>query len=89
MARIIARDARLGFRERGSDLSLHIGIPRATVTADSAHVMVGYRQQITRTGDLNFYIEENQYLFARDAAGWRYVRRVFVRHGDGGCVRGR
>jgi hypothetical protein len=89
VARIISRDARLNFRERGSELSLYIGIPRASVTADSAHVLVSYRQRVSLTGDLDSYMEENEYVFARDAARWRYVRRVFVRHADGGRVRGR
>lgn len=35
------------------------------------------------------YIETYWYLFVRDAAGWRYLRREFVSGADAGEVRGR
>lgn len=88
VARIVTRDARLNFRERGSVTSLHVGIPRAAVGDGGAHVTVHEEQQYALAGDLTFYIEENDYVFERTGDGWRFVRRVRLSHADGGEVRG-
>ena len=37
---------------------------------------------------LSMYSDRNNFLFVRGSAGWRFVRREFVSHADGGAVRG-
>ncbi|HEY7769522.1 hypothetical protein, partial [Longimicrobium sp.] len=37
---------------------------------------------------LTFYVDQNHFFFVREPAGWRYVRRKFHSHADGGAVRG-
>lgn len=37
---------------------------------------------------LSLYFDQNHFFFVREPAGWRYVRRKFYSHADGGAVRG-
>lgn len=68
---------------------LHVGIRRSAVGEDSARVTVHERQQYALAGDLTFCMEDNDYVFERTEGGWRFVRRVFLGHADGGDMCGR
>ena len=55
---------------------------------DTAAVMVVVRQHDRDRSPISTYIAGNRYLFVRGPAGWRYVRREFVRGLDIGGVPG-
>jgi hypothetical protein len=37
---------------------------------------------------LTMFYDQNNFFFVREPAGWRYVKRKFYSHADGGAVRG-
>jgi len=68
--------------------ALWIGIPQVAEQGDTTWVVVKFGQEASDTGDFTFFIEERAYLFLREDKGWRFVRSQFLRHADGGTVRG-
>lgn len=67
-----------------------IGTRGFTVRGDTVAVLVvvGDKARPDPRETIDTYIEENRFLFVREARGWRYVRREFVRGMDAGPVRG-
>ena len=66
-----------------------VGTRGFTMQGDTAAVMVEWGSKAPSDGRaIDTYIEQNLYLFIPDGAGWRYVRRRFVRGMDLGPVRG-
>ena len=65
-----------------------IGVHGLTFTGDTAAVMVRFGTSSPPSGGIDMYIETQRYLFVRDAAGWRFLRRDFVSGADYGTVRG-
>lgn len=70
-----------------------VGTRGPVIQADTAVVQV---QTIShadshadRDSPITTYIETYRYLFVRDAAGWRYLRREFVSGAHAGSARGR
>jgi ketosteroid isomerase-like protein len=60
-----------------------------TLRGDTAAVVVEVGSTDPGEGrSIDTYIEQNLYFFVPDAAGWRFVRREFVRGTDLGPVRG-
>ncbi|HEY0025491.1 MAG TPA: hypothetical protein VGB24_21580 [Longimicrobium sp.] len=59
---------------------------------DTAVVLVeqgtGWPAPVDDPYALTFFVDQNNFFFVRDPAGWRYVRRAFHSHADGGAVRG-
>jgi hypothetical protein len=68
--------------------ALWIGIRQVAEQGDTTWVVVEFGQQYRDTGFLTLFIEERAYLFLREEKGWRFVRSQFLRHADGGPVRG-
>ena len=68
--------------------AMQVGIQQVAEQGDTTWVLVQFEQQYSDTGDFTFFIEERAYLFTRAATGWRFARSEFVRHADGGPVRG-
>lgn len=65
-----------------------MGIHHVAERGDTTCVVVQFGQRYRDTGFLTLFIEDRAYLFTRAAAGWRFVRSQFLRHADGGPVRG-
>lgn len=65
-----------------------MGIHHVAKQGDTTWVVVQFGQRYRDTGFLTLFIEDRAYLFTRAAAGWRFVRSQFLRHVDGGPVRG-
>jgi len=66
-----------------------IGTRGFTMRGDTAAVLVEAGSKAPSDGRaIDTYIEENLYLFIPDGAGWRFLRREFVRGMDLGPVRG-
>jgi hypothetical protein len=89
VARIVTRTSRVGAPVADSTFAVWIGLGRELVGTDTATLIVETHQQYARTGTFTFWTEQNAYDFQRVARGWRFVRKRFLRHGDGGPVRGR
>lgn len=68
--------------------TMWMGIHHVAEEGDTTWVVVQFGQDYARTGFLTLFIEERAYLFTRADAGWRFVRSRFLRHADGGAVRG-
>jgi len=79
---------KLGGPVRDPRHALWLGVRQVTEQGDTAWVVVEFEQQYADTGSLTFFTEERAYLFARASEGWRFVRSQFIRHADGGPVRG-
>jgi len=65
-----------------------IEVRQVAEQGDTTRVVVEFGQQYRDTGFLTFFTEERAYLFLREEKGWRLVRSQFLRHADGGPVRG-
>lgn len=68
--------------------ALWIGVRQVGEQGDTTWVVVEFGQHYRDTGFLTFFVEERAYLFLREEKGWRFVRSQFIRHSDGGPVRG-
>jgi hypothetical protein len=67
--------------------TMWMGIQHVAEQDDTTWVVVQFGQDFGGSG-LTLYIEDRAYLFTRTGAGWRFVRSQFLRHADGGPVRG-
>jgi hypothetical protein len=65
-----------------------VGTRGFSMRGDTAAVMVEVGTSSPGAGPIDTYIEDNRFLFVRGPAGWRFVRREFVRGADYGAVRG-
>jgi hypothetical protein len=68
--------------------TMWIGIHHVAEQGDTTWVVVQFGQDYGGSGFLTLFIEDRAYLFTRAGAGWRFVRSQFLRHADGGPVRG-
>jgi|GEM_PF-2742202 hypothetical protein len=65
-----------------------IGIQHVAEQGDTTWVVVQFGQDYGGSGFLTLFIEDRAYLFTRTGGRWRFVRSQFLRHADGGPVRG-
>ena len=87
VAAILFREPRVRVRESGLVNAFTFSIHNAAVSGDSARITVDEEQTHSFTGEFQFYLERNDYLFQRTDGRWRFVRRVFVLRPEGGPVR--
>jgi hypothetical protein len=64
------------------------GISQVAERGDTTWVVVESGRDYGGSGELTFFVDERAYLFTRAGGGWRFVRSKFLRHLDGGSVRG-
>lgn len=76
-----------GRQDPEADYALYIGTRGVQLAGDTAVVTVVMHQQTRNTG-MNWWEQIETFRFVPEGDGWRFVQRVFVRHSDGGSVRG-
>jgi hypothetical protein len=88
VGRILAGRAELRGPLRDPTRMAWMGIGDVTHRGDTARVLVLRGHDYGGDGELTFWEERTPYVFVRAGAGWRFVRREFTIHVDGGGVRG-
>lgn len=76
------------FRGLVDGRTIGMGIVGVTQQGDTARVEVEQEQDYGGDGPLTFWQERRMYVFVRAGAGWRFAGTEFIRHADGGPVRG-
>ena len=89
VARILGGHPRFQAPVTDSAHAVWVGIGNVEMGADTARVTVRREQDYGGSGPLTFWMDSTPYVFERVRDGWRFIRREFTRHADGGPVRGR
>lgn len=86
VARVLAGHP--SFRGPVNGRTIGMGIVGATQQGDTARVEIQQEQDLGGDEFPTFWQERTMYVFVRAGTGWRFVRTEFIRHADGGPVRG-
>jgi hypothetical protein len=87
-ARSVANHPRLRGPVRDPDHLVWVRLARVEREADTTSVVVEFGQTYADSGTFTFWREQWAFLFIPAPSGWQFVRKQFLRHGDGGPVRG-